>query len=248
MSAASSINVPIKVPISKNPSRAQQREADILLSAVQLFGEEGFHAVSTRKIAAQAGVSEGTLFNYFSSKNALMRRILESIYTELTDNATEILRQEFASHRRLQRLALNHVKVMTRDNALFMRLIQSYLNVDLRGYDELRDSVFDKLNLSYAWVFDVTVREAQERGELRQDVNLSAMRDLFFGGLEYLGRTLFLHDSFAEIESRVASLIDPLWLSMQIADGATTIPLESAFEGTLARLEAVADRLDDSAR
>ena len=229
---------------SRTTSRAAQREAAILAAAAELFGKEGFHAVSTRKIAAAAEISEGTLFNYFSSKNELMRAILQGIYAELTENATEILRQEYDSHRRLQQLALNHVSVMTRDNALFMRLIQSYLNVDLRGYDELRDSVFHKLNLSYAWVFDVTVREAQARGELREDVNLSAMRDLFFGGLEYLGRTLFVHDSFDQADARVASVIDPLWLSMQPLKP----PEQNGIEQAIQRLEAVADRLSSSGK
>ena len=61
-------------------SRSAQRESDILEAAIHLFGEEGFHSVTTRKIAARAGISEGTLFNYFSSKNELMRAILERIY------------------------------------------------------------------------------------------------------------------------------------------------------------------------
>ena len=39
---------------NKPLSRTEQRERDILEAAIYLFGEEGFHAVSTRKIAAAA--------------------------------------------------------------------------------------------------------------------------------------------------------------------------------------------------
>ena len=232
-------------PLADKPlSRTEQRESDILEAAIYLFGEEGFHSVTTRKIAARAGVSEGTLFNYFSSKNELMRAILGRIYAELTENATVILREVLDSRERLQRLAENHITVMSRDNALFMRMIQAYMNVDLRGYSEIEGSVLHKLNLSYAWVFDVAVKEAAERGEVRRDINLSALRDLFFGGLEYASRTLFLHDRFDIMSERVASIVEPLWQSMQ-----PERPVSSTtdIDAACRRIEAAARKLEKAA-
>jgi AcrR family transcriptional regulator len=231
-------------PLAAKPlSRTEQRERDILEAAIDLFGEEGFHDVSTRKIAARAGVSEGTLFNYFSSKNELMRAILGRIYEELTNNASVILRDELDSRKRLQLLAENHITVMSRDNALFMRMIQAYMNVDLGGYTKIRDSVLHKMNLSYAWVFDVTVKEAVARGEVREDVNLSALRDLFFGGLEYASRTLFLHDAFGEMSQRVATVVEPLWQSMLSNAPSAPDKLEQACR----RIEAAASKLEKTA-
>jgi AcrR family transcriptional regulator len=232
-------------PTDNKPlSRTAQREAGIIEAAIYLFADEGFHSVSTRKIAARAGVSEGTLFNYFGSKNELMRAILERIYKELSDNAGRILREHLDSRTRLQLLAEAHISVMSRDNALFMRMIQSYMNADLRGYDRLRGSTLHRLNLSYAWVFDVTVNEAVERGELRRDINLSAMRDLFFGGLEYLNRSLFLHARFDSMSEWVASLLDPLWLSMQPEHP----PAPDALQAACRRVENAAKKLERLAR
>ncbi|MEE4191362.1 MAG: helix-turn-helix domain-containing protein [Halieaceae bacterium] len=224
-------------------SRSAQREADILEAAIHLFGEEGFHSVTTRKIAARAGISEGTLFNYFSSKNELMRAILERIYEELRDKASAILREQLDSRLRLQLLAENHIEVMSRDNALFMRMIQAYMNVDLAGYTSIRGSVLHKLNLSYAWVFDTAVQEAQRRGEVRQDLNLSALRDLFFGGLEYLSRSLFLHEAFDQMSERVSSVVEPLWQSMLPATATKPDRLEDACQ----RIEAAARKLEKQA-
>jgi AcrR family transcriptional regulator len=236
----------------KPMTRTEKREADILKAAIYLFGEEGFHAVSTRKIAARADISEGTLFNYFGSKNELMRAVLEGIYKELVENATTILREELDSRKRLQRLAENHISVMSRDNALFMRMIQSYMNVDLAGYSQIRGSVLHKLNLSYAWVFDITVKEAMVRGEVREDINISAFRDLFFGGLEYGSRSLFLHDAFDDMEARVASLVEPLWQSMTTAtaapDASAPAAGSAALEAACGRIEAAASKLERLAK
>jgi TetR/AcrR family transcriptional regulator, fatty acid metabolism regulator protein len=222
----------------------EERAENMLEAATRLFGEEGFHAVSTRKIAAAAGVSEGTLFNYFSSKNELISAILARIYSELTEQASEILRHTFDTRERLQLLAENHIRVMSRDNALFMRLIQSYMNVDIRGYTDIAGSVLHQLNLSYAWVFDFAVREGLERGEVSPDINLPALRDLFFGGLEYCNRSLFLHDRFDQLPERVHSIVEPLWQSMR-ADRA--VPRPDVLTEACERLEAAAARLEQLA-
>jgi len=223
------------------PSRTELREKEILKAAMHLFAEEGYHAVSTRKIAASAGVSEGTLFNYFGAKHELMRALLTAIYTELTDNANRILRETSETRRRLEALALNHLDVMSRDNALFMRLIQSYMNVDIAGYTEIRGSVLHELNLSYAWVFDFTVKEGIARGEVRADINISALRDLFFGGLEYGSRSLFLHDAFNDKENRVFSLVEPLWNSMEQSSHSTD---QNQLDNIYDRLESVTRKLE----
>ena len=49
----------------------------IMDSALELFAEEGFHSASISKIAARAGISKGLLYNYFDSKEDLIREIIE---------------------------------------------------------------------------------------------------------------------------------------------------------------------------
>ncbi|MGI9610155.1 MAG: TetR/AcrR family transcriptional regulator [Acidimicrobiia bacterium] len=57
---------------------------EILAAALTLFSEEGVN-VSTARIAKAAGVSNGTLFNYFPTKQALIDSLYISIKTELAD-------------------------------------------------------------------------------------------------------------------------------------------------------------------
>ncbi len=49
-----------------------EKEKQILAAALQLFVAFGFHGTPTSKIAAQAGVSNGTLFHYFKTKEELI--------------------------------------------------------------------------------------------------------------------------------------------------------------------------------
>jgi len=50
----------------------EQREAQILDAAARVFARKGYERATTREIAAEAGVSEGTIYNYFHSKRDLL--------------------------------------------------------------------------------------------------------------------------------------------------------------------------------
>lgn len=55
--------------------RRQQTRSDIVRAAFDLFGRLGYEAVSMDSVAAAAGVSRATLFNYFPQKELILREI-----------------------------------------------------------------------------------------------------------------------------------------------------------------------------
>lgn len=57
----------------------------ILGAALQLFVEKGFHGTATSKIAQEAGVANGTLFNYFKTKDELIVGLYHSILKDRDD-------------------------------------------------------------------------------------------------------------------------------------------------------------------
>ncbi len=62
--------------------RAEERRREILEAAATVFARRGYHRARTREIAEEAGISEGSIYNYFSSKRDLMLAILDQIVTE----------------------------------------------------------------------------------------------------------------------------------------------------------------------
>ena len=60
----------------------------ILDAAVELFDSDGI-GVSTAKVAAAAGVSNGTLFNYFPTKQDLLDAIYLDVKLELADHVND---------------------------------------------------------------------------------------------------------------------------------------------------------------
>lgn len=56
---------------------AQLRRTQILAAAIKVFAERGFHRTTIRDIAKAADVADGTIYNYFENKTALLMGILD---------------------------------------------------------------------------------------------------------------------------------------------------------------------------
>jgi AcrR family transcriptional regulator len=64
-------------------SRSQQRVDHLLTVAAQVFAESGYAAATTNGIAARAGVSIGSLYQFFPNKEALLDALVERYLDEL---------------------------------------------------------------------------------------------------------------------------------------------------------------------
>jgi TetR/AcrR family transcriptional regulator, repressor of fatR-cypB operon len=62
-----------------------QKREDILLAALALVSRHGFHGTSMSMIAAEADVGAGTIYNYFPSKDELMRALFVQIKQEFVE-------------------------------------------------------------------------------------------------------------------------------------------------------------------
>jgi AcrR family transcriptional regulator len=57
----------------------------IMEAAVKLFAEKGFHATSISLIAKEAGISKGLMYNYFDSKETLLKEIMDELTNQVMD-------------------------------------------------------------------------------------------------------------------------------------------------------------------
>lgn len=63
-------------PRQRRARRKESRPGELLDAALQLFVEKGFAATRVEEVAARAGVSKGTLFLYFPSKEELFKAVV----------------------------------------------------------------------------------------------------------------------------------------------------------------------------
>ena len=64
------------MPAPRRARRKQARPGELLDAALSLFVEKGFAATRVEEVAHRAGVSKGTLFLYFPSKEELFKAVV----------------------------------------------------------------------------------------------------------------------------------------------------------------------------
>ncbi len=65
-----------------DPIQAQliaARRSQILDAATKVFAAKGFHRATIKDVAQEAGIADGTIYNYFENKNALLLSILDRL-------------------------------------------------------------------------------------------------------------------------------------------------------------------------
>ena len=80
------INTALTAVGIKRERRKESRPGELLDAALDLFVEKGFAATRAEEVAARAGVSKGTLFLYFQSKEELFKAVVR---TNLSDRIKE---------------------------------------------------------------------------------------------------------------------------------------------------------------
>lgn len=69
-------HAPSTGPVSARQRRKEARPQELLVAALELFIERGFSATRSEDVAARAGVSKGTLYLYYPSKEELLKAVV----------------------------------------------------------------------------------------------------------------------------------------------------------------------------
>ncbi len=115
------------------------RRSQILDAAAIVFSEKGFHPTTIKDIAHQAGIADGTIYNYFANKSALLIAILDRMRDQIVQNV-DLSALTSGDVRRILRAFLVHpLTALQSDDFALFRVIMSetLVNPELRAlYDQ----------------------------------------------------------------------------------------------------------------
>jgi AcrR family transcriptional regulator len=74
----SSVQDATQAPVRRRYARGERRIAEILDAAAAVFAEVGYEQATTNAIAAKAGISPGSLYQFFANKEEIARRLAEN--------------------------------------------------------------------------------------------------------------------------------------------------------------------------
>lgn len=91
------------------PKQARSRASyeAVLDGAIRVFDQEGQENATTTRIAEVAGVSVGTLYQYFESRDAIVDALQDREFRRAEEMLTGLLRSTFSSERELARAVVS---------------------------------------------------------------------------------------------------------------------------------------------
>jgi AcrR family transcriptional regulator len=84
-------------------AREEATRRSILRAARKVFVEKGFHEATTHDVAREAGISVGSIYTYFASKDELIRESVLTANKDETDAVLRELRSDEPVHKRMER-------------------------------------------------------------------------------------------------------------------------------------------------
>jgi AcrR family transcriptional regulator len=149
---------------SKREQMREERRQQILEAALVVFGQKGFHAANVSDVAAQAGVSQGTIYWYFESKDDLLEAALLSFVDDIGRAAVVDLELCTTASEKLRALADSLVGLADMAEGLFTMFLEFWASSPHR--DEARRLWTDALG-TYKDVIVEIIEEGIRDGEFK---------------------------------------------------------------------------------
>jgi AcrR family transcriptional regulator len=76
---------------TKNPERVREKRERLINAAIAVFIDKGFHKATVRDIGRAADMTQGTIYNYVSSKDDILYLVCDRIVAEYNEQARRAL-------------------------------------------------------------------------------------------------------------------------------------------------------------
>jgi len=165
--------------VGRRERKKEETKRRIFETAVHLFNERGFDATTIDEIAERADVAKGTFFNYFPRKESLLQYLAEEWLDAAEQTAAQ--RERPAAERIVE--MFTSAAAAYGENRDLARALAHFSMEQLGAPAPVFEGGHHRLDR----LFDGVIREGQQRGEFRSDVNplsaRGALGSVFIGTL-----------------------------------------------------------------
>lgn len=149
-------------PPASHQRRKAKRPSELLDAALQLFVEKGFAATKTEDIARLAGVSKGTLYLYYTSKEDLLREVIsQRVSTRIAEGLARVAAHQGSATELMRTLLVDWwMQTLESDASGVFKLVVS----EVRNFPEIAELWFNEVSQLIGGM----VQRGIDSGEFRQ--------------------------------------------------------------------------------
>ena len=147
------------------PDRVQERRQQIMDAALNCFARKGYHKTTMDDIVAESGLSKGTLYWYFKSKDELFFSLINSFFLEMQQDLDAIFERPTS--------ATDKLRILGHEFASFYEEVAEFLNVFFEFWilgtlNEQLNHLFHDMLSQYRGVIAGIIKDGVNAGEFTE--------------------------------------------------------------------------------
>lgn len=156
--------------------RSPEKKEWIRKAAINLISEEGFHGVTTDKIAKEAGVSVGTIYNYFQNKEDIIAYIFQVEHKKLNILFDRFRKKKISVPEKFKLLIDKYFKYVFNNK----KLAKVIHNETFRPGKKITREIFNYI-LAIRQYLKELIEEGVAEGTIYPDYNLDMVVNILMG-------------------------------------------------------------------
>ncbi|MFZ5633335.1 MAG: TetR/AcrR family transcriptional regulator [Bacillota bacterium] len=156
----------------------------IIQSAIELFGEKGYHATSIQEISDKAEVSKGAVFHYFPNKSELLFVIHDNfIDIHLEQVERVLMKDDLCASEKMRELILDLVQLIADFKPSVIIFLQEFKYVT----EDKLEIIKSKRGKSEE-MFKKVIEQGVNSGEFKKDLDIDLTVKAIFGMCDWTYR------------------------------------------------------------
>lgn len=188
--------------MAERPRTSDKRER-IIRAAVKVFAQKGFYCARVSDVAKEAGVADGTIYLYFSSKEELLRGLFEENMHRIIGQIQALVATETEPSRRLERLVEAYVNFVIEEPEL-----AEVLTVELRESGKFMNEFAAELFGDFLRIIVDLISAGQRGGTFREDMSARTVARALFGALDELSLSWVMSKSKWDLHRSGREVLD----------------------------------------
>lgn len=160
-----------------------KREQEIIAAAAEVFKEKGYHAATTRDIAAAVGIQQASLYYYISSKEELLYLVVREPIMLLYAQIEGIVKAALPNRTKIEHAIAAHLAAFDDNYPHMFVFVQELPNV-LQALGGAQA----ELPKRYQQLWEELVRQGMTSGELRADLDIPTTALMILGMCNWMCR------------------------------------------------------------
>ena len=187
------------------------KQRQVLLSSLKLFSEIGFENTTASLIAKEAGVSEGTVFSYFKTKEGILEAILSTFLKQvIPDVIADFSKKKFTENQETFSVFLRSIVrdrlVFIRENQMQVKILLSRSFIDNTISNQLGNVIVDSIIKPISPILN----QFKEMGIIRNWSNERIVRYILALSLSYVLPMMLNDNEDLDIDEAVKEIVECL--------------------------------------